>query len=127
MNYKEYEIKYIELKSGYSNNGPAWIGKVKISKSGNTIYFNNKAFQKHRGINSNYYDIESYDEYWISNVKKDASDRHWAGKGKIMIDKKIVDEYLSLINKKEIDKTKYQIISIEDNFPIDRINKLSNN
>lgn len=27
------EIKYIELKTGYADNGPAWIGKVEFSKS----------------------------------------------------------------------------------------------
>lgn len=37
-------IKYIELKTGYHDNGPAWIGKVKISRSGNTVYFNDHAF-----------------------------------------------------------------------------------
>jgi hypothetical protein len=35
----QYEIKYIELKTGYSDYGPAWIGRVKKSKSGKTIYF----------------------------------------------------------------------------------------
>jgi hypothetical protein len=40
------EIRYVELKTGYSDDGPAWIGKVKLSKSGQTIYFNDKAFRK---------------------------------------------------------------------------------
>jgi len=35
------DILYIELKTGYSDNGPAWIGRVRYSKSGRTIYFNN--------------------------------------------------------------------------------------
>ena len=26
------QLKYIELKSGYSDDGPAWIGKVEFSK-----------------------------------------------------------------------------------------------
>jgi hypothetical protein len=30
---------YIELKTGYQDNGPAWIGRVKFSKTGQTIYF----------------------------------------------------------------------------------------
>jgi hypothetical protein len=32
-------IMYVELKSGFSDDGPAWIGKVKFSKSGQTVYF----------------------------------------------------------------------------------------
>ena len=53
------DIRYIELKTGYNDNGPAWIGKVKESKSGKTIYFNDHAFQKHHGAFSNYIDIET--------------------------------------------------------------------
>lgn len=49
-----YEIKYIEWKTGYSGNGPAWTGRVKKSKSGSTVYFNDKAFKKFKGIGANY-------------------------------------------------------------------------
>ena len=94
------EMRYIELKTGYNDNGPAWIGKVKLSKSGQTIYFNDKAFKKCHGVYANYYDIETGDEYWISNVKKDGTDRHWAGSGKITVDKNIISEYHTLNRNK---------------------------
>ncbi len=55
------QLMYIELKTGYSDDGSAQIGFVKISKTGNTIYFNDHAFQKHTGYYSNYIDIESGD------------------------------------------------------------------
>ena len=35
-----HDLMYIELKTGYSDDGPAWIGYVKTSKSKKTIYFN---------------------------------------------------------------------------------------
>lgn len=120
------EIKYIELKTGYSDDGPAWIGKVKISRSGNTVYFNDHAFQRHRGISGNFIDIESGDEYWISGVKKNGEDRHWAGNGKIIIDSKIIPDYLEIVGGQEIDKTKFIIESIEDIFPVERIHLLLN-
>lgn len=51
---RAYEsILYIELKLGYSDDGPVWIGRVKHSKSGQTIYFNNKGFQQRAGAFSN--------------------------------------------------------------------------
>ena len=55
------EIKYIELKSGFSDNGPAWIGFTSFSKSGKTIYFDGKSFQSlnGNGIAGNYFEIES--------------------------------------------------------------------
>lgn len=49
-------LMYIELKSGYSDDGPAWIGYVKTSKTGKTIYFNDHAFQKTIGGGANYID-----------------------------------------------------------------------
>ena len=119
-------IKYIELKTGYNDDGPAWIGKVQISRSGNTIYFNNHAFQKWNGCNGNFIDVESGDEYWISGVKKDGTDRHWAGKGKIIIDEKIIHDYLKITGETEINRTKFIVKYIEDVFPIERINKLLN-
>ncbi len=112
-----FEIKYIELKTGYSDNGPAWIGKVKKSKSGTTLYFNNKAFRKYNGISGNYFDVESGEEYWISGVKKDGYDRHWAGNGKITIDRKIINEYLEITSAKALVIHNFLITDIEDCFP----------
>ena len=120
------DIRYIELKTGYNDNGPAWIGNVKESKSGKTIYFNDHAFQKYHGAFSNYIDIETGDEYWISRVKKNGEDRHWAGSGKITIDRKVIDEYLELVNADKLDESKFIIADIEDVFPIERICSYSN-
>lgn len=121
-----HDLMYIELKTGYSDNGPAWIGYVKTSKSKKTIYFNDHAFQKYIGTYSNYIDIENGDEYWISGCKKQESNRHWSGKGKIMIDRRAVNEYLSLIGEKELPLNLFEVIDIEDKFPIERVNALLN-
>ncbi len=117
---------YIELKTGYSDDGPAWIGYVKTSKTMKTIYFNNHAFQKSNGRYSNYIDIDNGDEYWISGLKKKESNRHWAGRGKIKIDRRAVKEYLALISEKELPSNLFEIIDIQDSFPIERVNKLLN-
>ncbi len=120
------DIRYIELKTGYNDNGPAWIGNVKESKSGKTIYFNDHAFQKYHGAFSNYIDIETGDEYWISRVKKNGEDRHWAGSGKITIDRKVIDEYLDIVHADKLDESKFIIADIEDVFPIERISSYLN-
>jgi len=108
------QIKYIELKSGFSDNGPAWIGKVEFSKSGQTVYFNGKSFKrlKSGGISGNHYDLESDDEYWISGVKKNGQDRHWAGGGKVMIDRAIIQEYLKLVDFDFIDDNHFELVDI---------------
>ena len=119
-------LMYIELKTGYSDDGPAWIGYVKTSKSKKTIYFNDHAFQKNIGNYANYIDIENGDEYWISGLKKKESNRHWDGHGKIMIDRRAVKEYLSLIGERELPLNLLEVTDIEDRFPIGRVNRVLN-
>lgn len=108
------QIKYIELKSGFLDNGSAWIGRVEFSKSGRTVYFNGKSFKrlKSGGISGNHYDLESDDEYWISGVKKNGQDRHWAGAGKIMVDRSIIQEYLKLVDFEVIDDSHFELVDI---------------
>ena len=122
------EIKYIELKSGFSDNGNAWIGLVSFSKSGKTIYFDGKAFQSLNGtgINGNYFDLENGDEYWISGVKKDMTDRHKFGGGKIFVEKRILSDYLKIVGKSELPQSDYELTEVETEKPIERINKLEN-
>ncbi len=102
-------IMYIEHKTNQNDKGEAWIGKAEFSKTGQTVYFNNQAFKKLKsgGISGNHYDLETGDEYWISGVKKNGYDRHWAGSGKIKIDKKIIDEYLSMVDFEIIDELNF--------------------
>lgn len=90
------------------------------------MYFNDHAFQKCTGNYSNYVDVENGDKYWISGLKKNESNRHWAGHGKIMIDKRAVNEYLEIIGEKELPVSLFQVIDIKDNYPVERINKLLN-
>jgi len=90
---------YVELKSGFSDDGPARIGRVSFSKTGNTIYYRGKAFQslKGSGVSGNYFDVETGEEYWISGPKKDRQDRHWAGGGPVEIDEDARADYEQLI------------------------------
>ena len=125
-----YQLVYVELKSGYSGNGPAWIGKAEYSKSGRTVYFNGKALRAlgGAGISGNYVNIQTRDEYWVSGVKKNQQDRHKLGSGKILVDESIVKEYLDLVGQSELDGTKYLISALDNNFATlkARTNELEN-
>lgn len=112
------ELKYIELKTGYNDNGPAWIGYVTKSKSGQTIYFNNIAFQSQKGHysafwNSNYFDIESNDNYWISGVKKQGSDRKPGCSGKTYIQKRAIAEYCKIKGISKIPKGNFEVVELD--------------
>ena len=118
---------YIELKTNQNNRGPAWIGLATLSSSNRTVYFNGKALKRIRGggISGNHSDLETDEEYWVSGVKKDGSDRHWAGGGMVMIDSRVLDEYLALRGLSELDPQYYKVVTVEDT-DITRFHKMEN-
>ncbi|MBN1607669.1 MAG: hypothetical protein JW940_13615 [Polyangiaceae bacterium] len=105
-------LKYIELKTNHNDCGPAWIARVVLSKSGRTVYFDGKALKRavRGGVSGNHYDSATGYEYWISGVKKDGSDRHWAGRGKVWIEAGAVAEYLQLTGLTVIDHARLEVI-----------------
>ena len=88
-------VMYIENKSQSGDSGPARIGRVVFSKSGQSISYGGKRFHRIKGggIRGNYYDEETLEEYWISGVKKNREDRHWAGSGPVEVDEDAREEY----------------------------------
>jgi hypothetical protein len=87
-------IMYIENKAG-GLTGPARIGRVSFSKTGRTVYYGGKSFQslKGRGFKSNYYDVETGEEYWISGPRKDRADRLYGEPSPVEIDDDVREEY----------------------------------
>lgn len=120
------EIRYIELKSGYSDNGPAWIGKVAFSGSGRTMFFMDKAFQKKRGYPGSFFDVETGETYWITGLKKRGTNRHWAGGGMVQLDRTLEDYYLKQTGQMQIDKNLIQLVDIPAVYPCERIHEKMN-
>ena len=87
----ETRIMFIENKGGGDISGDSRIGRVSFSKSGRTIYYKGKTFKPIKGFKSNYYEIETKEEYWISGCKKNGEDRLYAGH--TIIDEDVVEEY----------------------------------
>jgi hypothetical protein len=87
-------IMYIECKAK-GLTGPARIGRVSFSKTGKTLYYGAKTFQslKGMGFKSNYVEIESGEEYWISGCKRDGTDRLYAERVPVEIDDDVREEY----------------------------------
>ncbi len=85
----------IELKcvDGHNDRGPAHIGRVTFSKTSKTIRYQDLELQRGNGICSNYCDVNTGDEYWVSGPKKNGQDRHWAGAGPVEIDEDVRGEY----------------------------------
>src|SRR5437868_3685109 len=124
-------LRYIELKSGHSDNGPAWIGYVTPSKTGRTVYFNGRALMKLKGqrrgdLGGNYVDMETGESFWISGVKKNGEDRHWAGSGKVLIEAAAVSDYLKIIEAKTLDRSRCKVTNSVRQTDIARLSKLAN-
>ncbi len=95
-------IMYVELKSGHGDRGPAWISRVRFSKSGRSVFFKGRELLNigGRGTSANYVDVETREQYWVSGPKKNRQDRHWAGGGPVEIDENVRAEYFKLIGSK---------------------------
>lgn len=91
-------IMYMERKAG-NLIGEARIGRVQFSKSGKSIYYNGLSFQslKGNGFKSNYIEVNSGEEYWISGCRKDGKDRLYGERLPIEIDEDVREEYWTVI------------------------------
>jgi hypothetical protein len=108
-------LKYIEKKT-HAHDGPAWIGYVKESHTGATLYFNGKAFKKIHGggVLGNYQDVETLEEYWISGAQKDGDDRRHVGSGRVYIEAAALEDYLHLRGLKDARELPAQYEVVED-------------
>jgi hypothetical protein len=73
-------IMYIEDKSG-GLSGPGRIGRVRFSQTGKSVYYGGRVFRTlaGNGYKSNYFDVETGAEFWISGCKKRGGDRLYGG------------------------------------------------
>lgn len=85
---------YVESKAG-GLTGPARIGRVTFSRTGWTLYYHGRAFRSldGAGVKSNYYDVATGDEYWISGPKRDGSDQLYGERVGVEIDDEVREEY----------------------------------
>jgi hypothetical protein len=87
-------IMYIECKAG-GLAGAARIGRVTFSKSGRTLHYRGLTFQslKGAGFKSNYYEVETRNDYWISGPKRKGGDRLYGSVLPVEIDEDVREEY----------------------------------
>ena len=85
---------YVECK-GEEIIGEARIGRVTFSKSMKSIHDKDKTFEtlKGSGFKSNFFDVKTREEYWISGCRKDGKDRLYGERLPIFIDEDIQEEY----------------------------------
>jgi len=87
-------IMDIQLKTGYNTDrGPAWISRVRFSKSWRTAYFHDLALRQVSGLfDANFVDPATGDEYWVSGPKRDRTDGRYTNQ-QPSVDDDVIDEY----------------------------------
>jgi len=56
----------------------------------------------------------------------DGMDRHWAGHGKVFLERDILPDYLAITGQRAIDPSRFEIVDIPKEYPLVRIHKLEN-
>jgi hypothetical protein len=74
----------------------------------------------------NYVDMETGESFWISGIKKNGEDRHWAGSGKVLVEAGAVSEYLQTIGAKTLDTSACEVTNAICQTDIIRLSKLAN-
>ena len=94
---------YVQLKTGYSlDRGPAWITRVQFSKTWRTAYVRGRTLARTTGrpranFDSNFYDVQTGDEFWVSGPKRDRTDGRYTAQ-RPQIDPDVRVEYEAFLS-----------------------------
>ena len=97
-------VMYVENKEGNIDDYAARIGWVTFSKTGKSVYYKDKILHRIKGggIFGNHIDAETGEEYWVSGIKKNGSNTHWAESVSVKIDEDAAEEYRRIISGQSI-------------------------
>jgi hypothetical protein len=90
---------YVENKDGDIDGVPGRIGWVTFSRSGLTVYYRGRTLARANGVRGNHIDTETREEYWVSGVKKNGGDAHYAVPIKIAVDDDARAEYERILKE----------------------------
>jgi hypothetical protein len=97
---------WIEYK-GEGIVGPARIGWVEVKERGKKLIYRERSFRslRGRGFKSNYYDVDTRQEYWITGCRKDG--RNALYNTEVEVDEDALEEYwVGIRNEPDERKTK---------------------
>lgn len=91
-------LMYVENKDGEIDGVNARIGWVEFSKTGQTVTYRGRRLKKSggRGIQGNFFDVDTREEYWVSGVKKRGTNVHWAESASVEVDPDALAAYREL-------------------------------
>jgi hypothetical protein len=109
---------YGPFSTGGGLHGAARIGRVTFSRTGATLHYGNKSFQKlSGGFKANYFCVETGEQYWISGPRSDGTDRLYKSDLPVEIDEDVREEYWTEIRKMPESKARTQASLLTTNRP----------
>jgi hypothetical protein len=70
--------------------------------------------------------METGESFWVSEVKLNGKDRHWAGSGKVLIEAAAAAEYLETIKAAALDPSRCEVTNAIRQTDIARLSQLAN-
>lgn len=85
---------FVQLKTGFDmDRGPSWIGWVEFNRSWKTARYRGRALRHFGGGgDSNFYDVDTHEHFWLSGPKRDRTDTRY-GPATTSIDEDARDAY----------------------------------
>ena len=74
----------------------------------------------------NYVDMQTGESFWVSGVKKDGKDRHWAGSGKVLVEDAALSDYLKAIGAKTLDRSRCDVTDAIRQTDIKKLSQVAN-
>lgn len=86
-------VMFVQLKTGHgTDRGPCWISRVRFSKSWQSADWHGLTLRREQGVQGNFVDFDSGDEWWISGPKRDTTDARYSGQ-QPLVEADVRDEY----------------------------------
>jgi len=82
--------------------------------------------QRRAESGGNYVDMQTGESFWISGVKKNGEDRHWAGSGKVLVEAAALSDYLKAIGAKTLDRSRCEVTDTIRQTDIKNLSQLAN-
>lgn len=82
--------------------------------------------QRRGDSGGNYFDMETGESFWVSGVKKNGEDRHWAGSGTVLVEAAAVSDYLKAIGAETLDGSRFKVTNTIRETDVERLSKLAN-
>lgn len=69
---------FVQLKTGFdTDRGPSWIGWVDFNRSWGTARFQGRELRRSQSFDSNFFDVETGEDFWLSGPKRDRTDTRY--------------------------------------------------